>query len=141
MDIKSVKVDSARGERGDWVGDIPGMGDLRLHVRSYASSDYQAFLVKEIAAVPREQRVGKKAGAPLLPNVSHAISVRAMVECILLGWENLTEGGDPVPYSKERAMDYLADSDFRVFYDAVDWSARTVDQIREDEVENATGNS
>lgn len=141
MDIKSVKVDSARGERGDWVDNIPGMGDLRLQVRSYSNSDYQAFLAKEIAAVPREKRVNKKAGEALLPAVRDAIITRATVECILLGWENLTEGGEPVAYSKEAAMNYLSDPDYRVLNDAVDYAARTVEQIREDEVENATGNS
>lgn len=141
MDIKSVKVDSARGERGDWVGDIPGMGDLRLKVRSFACTDYQAFLAKEIAAVPREQRVDGRAGAPLLPHIRDAIITRGTVEVILLDWQNLTEGGEAVPFSKEKAMDYLADPDYRVLNEAVSHAAGIVELLRAEEVGAATGNS
>lgn len=141
MDIKSVKVDSARGERGDWIGNIPGMGDLRLHVRSFSNSDYQGFLAKEFSAVPREQRIGGRTDAPLMPNVRDAIITRGMVEHVLLGWENLTEGGNTVEFSKEASMNYLSDPDYRVFNEAVTWAATMVEKIREDEVQSATGNS
>lgn len=141
MDIKRVKVDAARGERGDWIGDIPGMGDLRLHVRGFANTDYTAFIAREVGAVPKEQREGGRAFAPLLPNVRDGIVTRGMVEHILLGWDNLTEDGQPVAYSKEMAMNYLADPDFRVFFSAVEWAAGQVDQIRDEEVKGASGNS
>lgn len=141
MDIKSVKVDSKRGERGDWVDNIPGMGDLRLRVRSYANSDYQAFLSKEIAAVPREKRVEGRVGGALLPQVRDDMITRGIVEHILLGWENLSEGGEPIPYSKEKATEFMVDPDYRDLRDAVNWAATDVERIREDEVNNATGNS
>lgn len=141
MDIKRVKVDAARGERGDWIGDIPGMGDLRLHVRGFANTDYTAFIVREVGAAPKEQREGGRVGAALLPNVRDAITTRGIVEHILLGWENLTEGDEPVAYSKEMAMNYLSDPDFRVFSAAVEWAAGQVDQIRAEEVRGASGNS
>lgn len=140
MDIKSVKVDAARGERGDWISDIPGMGDLRLQVRSFSCGDYQAFLAREFAAVPREQRVEGKVNAPLMPEVRDAIVNRGTAEIILLGWDNLTEGGEPVPFSKERALEYLTNPDYRVFGEAVTYAGSVVERIREDEVQAATGN-
>lgn len=48
-------------------------------------------------------------------DVSEAIVTDCMAQHILLGWKGFTEGPDntPVPYSYEKAKEYLANKDFR----------------------------
>ena len=141
MDIKGIKVDSVRGERGDWIDNIPGMGDLRLYVRSFSNTDYQAFLAAEVAKVPPKDRVGGVQSGALLPHIKEAILTRGLVAHILRDWQNLTEGGVTVDYSEEMAMNYMADPDYRQFREVVEWAAGQVEKYREAEVEAAVGNS
>ena len=142
MKLSSLKVNAARGEQGAWVKDLPGMGDLRLLVRGFNNTDYSAFMAKEGAAVPRDQREGGRAGGPILPKYRDAILLRGMVEHILVDWQNLTDENDkPVPFSKERAMDMLLDPDFRPFRDAVAIAAAEVEEVFSDRVESVVPNS
>ena len=141
MDIKGTKVDSARGERGDWVDNIPGMGDLRLNVRSFNNTDYQAFLASEVAKVPAKDRVGGLQTGALLPHIRDAILTRGAAAHILRDWQNLSEGESVIDYSAEAAMNYLADPDYRVFRNAVEWAAEQVERVRENEVQAVVGNS
>lgn len=141
MDLKSIKVDTARGERGDWIENIPGMGDLRLKVRSFNNADYQAFMAAEYAKVTASDRVGGVPSGPVVSKVRDAIVVRGMVAHILKDWQNLQENGQVVDYSEEMAMNYLADPDYRAFSEAVSQAAVDVEKVREAEVQAVVGNS
>jgi hypothetical protein len=142
MKLSSLKVNSTRAQQGAWVDQIPGMGDLRLHVRGFTNTDYAAFMAKEVASVPRDQREGGRRDGALLPKYRDAILVRGMLEHILVDWDGLTdEDEQPVAYSKEQAMTLLADPDFRPFRDAVAWAAGEVEEMESDRVESAVGNS
>ncbi|PJI56007.1 hypothetical protein CTI14_00290 [Methylobacterium radiotolerans] len=142
MKLSSLKVNSTRAEQGDWVGDLPQMGDLRLKVRGFSNTDYAAFLAKEGAAVPRDQREGGRRDGPILPKVRDGILIRGMVEHILVDWDGLTDDAEqPLPFSKERAMELLADPDFRPFRDAVAYAATIVEEVEADKVEAVAGNS
>ena len=129
MRLSSMKVNSARAEAGDWVGDIPDMGDLRLHVRGFTNSDYAAFSTKESTTVSREQREGGSTHGAILPKVRDEIMVRGMVEHILLGWENLIgDDEQPIAYSKEQATAFLSDPDYRPLRNAVAWAAAMLEE-------------
>lgn len=142
MKLKSIKVNSTRAQQGAWIDGIPQMGDLALRVRGFSNTDYAAFMAREVAAVPRDQREGGRLAGGLLPNVRDAILTRGMVEHILLDWKNLTDEDDqPVDYSKEQAMTLLCDPDFRPLRDAVAWAANVVEEVEADKVETAVGNS
>ncbi len=141
MKLKNLKVNSARAETGDWVGDLPDMDDLRLKVRGFSNADFGAITAREAAKVTREQREGgRRDGAPL-PEVRERIMVKAMVETILLDWDGLTDdGGAPIPYTKETATTLLSDPDCRPFRDAVSLAAARVEEFTEDQVEAVAGN-
>lgn len=141
MKLKNLKVNSARAQTGDWVGDLPGMDDLRLKVRGFSNADFGAVTSREVSKVSREQREGgRRDGAPL-PHVREQIMARAMVETILLDWDGLTDDdGTPIPYSKEAATKLLSDPDCRPFRDAVSLAAARVEEFAEEQVEAAAGN-
>lgn len=142
MKLRSLRVNSNRAVQGDWIDKIPGMDDLRLKVRGFSNPDYKAFLSKEVAAVPRDQRVDGRANGAPLPKVREAILAKAMVEHILLDWGNLTGDDDkPMPYSKEKAAELLANPDYRPLVDAIGWAANELDEGSGDKVEAVAGNS
>ena len=142
MKLSNLKINSARAEQGAWVCDLPQMGDLRLKVRGFSNTDFAAFMSKEGAAVPRDQREKGRRDGRILPKVADAIMIRGMVEHILVDWDGLTdEDEQTVPFSKERAMDLLSDPDFRPFRDAVAQAAVIVEEIEADKVEAVVGNS
>jgi hypothetical protein len=140
--ITALKVNTARAERGDWVPDIPNMGDVKLKVRGFSNTDFTAFMAKQVAAVGRDKRVGNRAGAALLPGVIDEIMARGMVEAILVDWKGLTDENDkPLPYSKEMATKFITDPDYRPFRDAVSYAAGVVEEFEADKVEGVVGNS
>jgi len=142
MKLSSMKVNAARAEQGAWVKDLPGMGDLRLRGRGFSNTDYTAFLAKEGAAIPRDQRVGNRSDGALKPEARDTLFIRGMAEHILVDWENLTDENDkPIPYSKERAMGMLLDPDLRPFREAVAFAGAEVEQVESDRVEAVVGNS
>lgn len=142
MKLSSLKINSSRAEQGAWVRDLPEMGDLRLKVRGFGNTDYSAFLAKERALVPRDQREGGRRDGAIKQQHADAILVRGMVEHILMDWDGLTDEHDkPLPFSKERAMAFLADPDFRPFRSAVVFAASEVEEMESDRVESAVPNS
>lgn len=137
MKLSAIKVDSARAEQGAWVGDIPDMGDLRLRVRGLRNADARRLRAKLLAAVPRDQR----ANGRLSPAAADDIDARVLAETILVDWQNLTDENDqPLPFSREKALDLLANPDFVVFRDAVAYAASVVAEGLADQAEVDQGN-
>lgn len=121
MKLSDTKIDSAKVEQGDWVGDIPDFGDIRLKVRGLGNADYNRLQAKLIRSLPKAQRDG--AVDKILP--------RLLADTILLDWDNVDEG----PYSKDLAEKFLTDPDYRPFRDAVMWAASQVAERRADDLE------
>lgn len=142
MKLSSLKINSTRAEQGAWVSDLPQMGDLRLKVRGFSNTDYAAFMAREVAAVPRDQREKGRSDGALKPKARDTLLIRGMVEHILIDWSGLTDDNNkPIPYSKERAMEMLLDPDLRPFRDAVAFAAAEVEEVQSDRVEAVVGNS
>lgn len=105
MDIRKRKVDSAAIEQGGWVGKkhgspLDGWGDLCLRVRGVDSTDFKAFQAREIGAV---DATGRDDDGRIKPEVQTQITNRTLHEVILLDWDHLTEGDEPLPYKIGRA--------------------------------------
>lgn len=137
MDIKNLKRDTARIEGGEWIGDIPGMGELRLRVRGIGSTTYQAAVSRMSRAAPREDRLRDNS---LKPAASMRITGRALQEAILLEWDGLESDGKPLAFDKELALEWLTDPDFRSFFDAVIYAANVVENGRASTTEDLEKN-
>ncbi|KKB09407.1 hypothetical protein [Devosia chinhatensis] len=138
MDISALKRDSASITAGQWVGDIPGMGDVRLRVRGLSSPIVVQTRSRLERKVPRDQR---ERDGSLKADVALDVFGQVLHEVVLLDWDGLTDGGKAVPYDKALAHQWLTDPDFAFFGDAVVWAAQIVDKGRAEDAEATGGNS
>lgn len=124
MEIKSFERDRASVEAGQWVGEIPNCGDLRLKVRGLSSEDAILFRSKLERAVPRSER---NADGSLKPEPAYRVFTKLLAEKILLDWDNLTQDGKVLKYDRKLADAWFADKKMMAFHDAVVYSAQVVD--------------
>lgn len=123
MDIQSIKKDSAAIAEGQWVDSIPGMGDLRLKVRGSSANYVVAVRARKQRNAPNEDRA---ADGSLSVDATLRIETEVLHEAVLLDWDGLTDGGQPVKYDASLAKDWLTNPDFRDFADAVVWASGVV---------------
>jgi hypothetical protein len=124
MKLSAVAIDPVAHEEGEWVDNIPEMGDLRLKVRGFGNSDWRRHASKLSAAVPREK---KRGGIVDDPQEIDRINTSCLVNACLLDWSGLSDDADqPLPYSKAKAAELLNDPSLRRLRDAVLWAASTV---------------
>lgn len=119
MKLSSLKIDAAKLEKGDWVADIPGLGDIELKVRGLGNADHRKRQTELVTALPRHKR---KDVAEM-----DSIDVRLLVETVLLDWRNVSDdAGEPVAFSAEAATSILSDPELVAFRQGVIWAATTV---------------
>lgn len=138
MDISSFKRDSASVEAGQWVSDIPGMGDARLRVRGLNSRTVIALRARKERKATRDER---ERDGTLKPAAARAVLGEVLHEAVLLEWDGLTDDGKPFPYDPDVARKWLTDPDFEPFADAVVWAAQIVDRGGADDREALAKNS
>ena len=138
MKLTDLEIDVDKLEQGDWVENIPDMGDLRLKVRGSGNSDFRALQQKLLRAVPR----GKLRDGRVPPEVQDAITGTLLLETVLLDWDGLADGnGEPIPYSREMAAKLLTEPKYRRFRDGVAWAADVVAERTKEDDEAMEGNS
>jgi hypothetical protein len=122
VNLSDLKTNAAIVEQGDWVDNIPDMGDLRLKVRGRGNSRWRALEAQLVAAVPRGKRINGRIPPADVDRIA-AICVR---DAGLLDWENLKDGDQAVLYSKDMANTLLTDPQYRAFFDAAVWACSVV---------------
>ncbi|MCX5570619.1 MULTISPECIES: hypothetical protein [Kaistia] len=133
MKLANLKIDSARLEHGDWVGDIPGLGDIRLRVRGLGNDDYRRRQSELSAALPRHLRKE--------PAEQDKILNTLIVETLLEGWEKVeADDGKPLAFTRENVLAILSDPDMRAFSDGVIWAAGAVSERRKSDLDDDAGN-
>lgn len=137
MKLSDIKRDVVAIEQGEWVGDIPEMGTLRLKVRGAYNADWKRIQLKLMDAVPRQKRAGGRIDQDELDRI---ISICLQSAC-LLDWDGVQdENGAPLPFSKDLARDLLTDAQWQDFRSAVMWAASQVGSAQAAIVEADTKN-
>lgn len=137
MDIQDLRKDVAASTEGQWVDEIPGMGELRLRVRGENSPKVAALRARKLRAVPKNKR--DRSGAPAFEEMMRVTS-EVLHEAVLLDWDGLTNGGDPVAYDADLAKGWLSNPDFQQFADAVAWASQAVANGEAEAAEELAGN-
>lgn len=116
MDILSYKTVN----EGVWF-DVPG-GNAKVKVARINHPDYK----KKLAEIDTNKNITKMAKAvgtkdedlPSVDEVYNAMRVAA-AETLLLDWKGFTEGKKELPYSKEKALELMTDSQYDQFADMI----------------------
>ncbi len=98
MEITILQTDSTREEEGVWLN----FGDAKVLIGSKGSDRYKKVM----------QRIFKPHAANyaldlLSEDVAKELSFRGMAEGLILNWDGFTEGGVAVPYSVDKAYEYV----------------------------------
>lgn len=134
MKISELEVDPKLIEEGKWVSNIPELTGVRLKVRGANNKDWRRLAQRLINAVPRKLRVN----GILDPDEADRISATILLMTGLLDWEGIEDdAGQPIPYDKKKAAQYLAGDRFRA---GVQFACEQVAQGIEDDVEEIAGN-
>lgn len=131
--LTSLRADLKRENEGDWV-DIPELPGLRLKVRGGAYGPYQA--AKSIVEGKWARRYGRN---PVPVEELLRENGRLYAEFILVDWQGLDDGGEPV--SVEQARDILTDPAFRDLHEHIRYAMLMVSQTEAEFVEDAAKNS
>lgn len=124
MDISALKRDRAKAAAGQWVDDIPGLGDARLRVRGLKSPAVIEAITRKERAVPRSKRerdgsIRSEDGVRILKDV--------LADIVLIDWQGFTDNGVAVPYDADTAKAWITNPDLEDFAEAVVWAAKVVD--------------
>jgi hypothetical protein len=135
--MKLEKIDIEKLEQGAWVDNIPEMGELRLKTRGSNNRDWRRLQNKLIAAIPRQKRLGS-----MDPDEFDRITAILLRDTALLDWAGLDDlDGNPLPFSKEQAFEYLTNKEYgRRFLAAAIYAADNVAEQREEETEQDSKN-
>ncbi len=135
MDLANVRVDAARAKQGEWIKDIPGLGDIELLVRGSNSPQFRLAQAKAQRTIPRGAR---REGGFIDPEAADTANGQALAE-ILLDWRNISIDGAALPYSTAAALKLLTDPDMATFRDAVAWASDQVALLRKEDDDAALG--
>jgi nitric oxide synthase oxygenase domain/subunit len=105
MDISQFKTDIQLEANGVWV-DV-GKGTKLCVARMYNPRHKDAL---RAALKPYKRQIQFDA---MDDELGDEIVVGIMAQTILLGWEGMTENGEAVPYSYDKAVEFLKIKDFR----------------------------
>ena len=96
-DLKTASDDLAEGE---WVTDLPNIGDARLKVRSMSAPAV-------VRALGRAMRAASDDDGNVSPDVVDQIDLKVIAEQVLLDWDGFTQDGEPVKHSPGLARVWL----------------------------------
>lgn len=122
-------------DHGTWVGDLTGAPGVELLVCGIQSQEAQKALEQKQEA----QRL-KNRGKPLTVNQLDRTMRETLHEVVLKDWKGLKKDGEPIPYSKEFAKEWIMSRNGRRFTDLVLRAAQTLDEQTNEFVEEVSKN-
>lgn len=133
MKISEITADPEVIEQGGWVSDIPELEGVRLKCRGTGNKAWRRQAQVLINAVPRRKRT------PFLdPEELDRINATLLLNHGLLDWTGIEgDDGNPIPYDKKKAAEYLQVAKFR---DGALYACNQVADGIVDEAEEIAGN-
>jgi len=131
MDLNNVRLDLEKEVAGVWV---PVDATTDLLIGSINGPTYRKALREKMRA-ELEQLKGKE----LDEDAIERMTVECLADHILLGWRGLTEGGELVEYSKEKAKELLSNPVYRQFREFVSNKADDISLFRDKSKDKIAG--
>ena len=133
-DLGKLKVDGDAIENGDWVDDIPDLGDIALLVVGSDSIRYAEAQEKHLSQMSVEQK------NDLSQTERRAWLANTLADCVD-DWKNVVIDGEPVDFDRERLREMLLDQDYLRLRNGVAWACQNVGQRVAKDTKDAVGNS
>lgn len=115
MKLSTIAVDPKAVEDGEWVKNLPEMGDLELKARGQNCAKWRKLQQTLIRELPRHLR-NRPDGLPV--DVQDSITNKLLARVGIMDWKNLELDDGVKPYSKELAEKLIADPVYQLFRDA-----------------------
>lgn len=131
MDLKGLRTDPEKERGGVWRT-YPGT-DVEVRIARTRTDEYQ----REARRVARQERArsGKFDEKSILDAMAPVVA-----KLVILDWKNITENGQTVPYTPEKATEILRDPQLADFRDWILGVASDADNYRDVAIEMASGN-
>ena len=130
VELARFQTDRDKEKNGTWVIAAPG---LKLLIARVGNPKYQAALMKDGKFFGRGLKVVGTDAEEL-----EALMQKAISQHVLLGWEGLLEGDEPVPFSPKKALQIF--EEYPEFYRLVFELASDIENFRLDAKEEAVKN-
>lgn len=105
LDIDSLAVDPSAAEEGVWANFMGARFKIARHNTNKANA-LRAKLTLE-----RWDEI--TAGTEDSDRIASEVNAKVLAETVLLDWENVTKGGEPLAYTPQVGLEYLIDPRFR----------------------------
>lgn len=104
MELQKIRDGVDRVVQGAWVDNIPfaEVKGLALRVRGLYNQDAERIREEMVAKLPEDRR------QKIEGDDADAILTAVLAYAAVQDW-NLTEGGEPIPYTPERAVEMFSD--------------------------------
>lgn len=132
-DLTAITRDRQKATEGGW---IPFFEDLEFKIASAATNDYKKAIAKKTKPFVRKIRAGTVDEQEL-----NYVTAPVIAKYLLLDWKGLTENGEEVPYSVEKATELLRNPDLLDLRLFVLEEANTSENFRVDLLEDSEKNS
>lgn len=137
MKLSDLKVNSARGEQGAWVGDIPGLPEIRFKARAFKNKDDQKVMDKELEKIPTRRRVRNK----ITQEEQRAILNARIKAGLITDWDGIIGDDDkPWPFTPENLALALENPDYEKLRDGMTFAcgivAEDADEANEADAKN-----
>jgi hypothetical protein len=133
MDIrKTFETDESLEEHGTWV---TFGGDSMFLIARFGNKRHRELM--ERLRAPHRALIAS--GRPLPNDIADKMLIEAAANTILLNWRGVTENGVPVPYSIDKAREYL--TDLKDFRNQVDFVSTQMETFRRQAMVTDAGNS
>jgi len=103
--LSDIRVDPAIAESGTWVDFDLG---IRLRIAQMPNPAFEREMRRLGRPYMRQIKTARLEDAAANP-ILERITVEAIAKTVLVGWEHLEDDDGPVPYSPEKALEYLSD--------------------------------
>lgn len=125
--ISSIRQDPEKCQKGVLFEFNAG---IKLRIARYNNPTFK----KVVADLSKDKLAALRAGDP---EVTAAVNREAAAKALLIGWENIEDdGGYAIPYSPEKALEFLSDPTMQDLYDFVIASSMSQEAFRVESLGN-----
>lgn len=131
--IGSLRIDPKKDTEGVW---FDYHGGIRLRIARHDNPKFTEAM--RLSLKPHQHAIDTKT---LSDETAGRITRQHVAKFILVGWENITDdAGNQVPYTPEKAFEYLSDPNLRDFLNDVLSFSKQAEAFREDKLKELAGN-